>query len=75
MTATLTAAPTQTSAVTGAGDDLNHIYCCNPSLALCGTDISGSAETDFDVASCVVCADLEANYQPSGWCWPNCDQN
>lgn len=42
------------------GDDLSHIYCCDPDTALCGTDISGTDDAEFDEADCVVCADLES---------------
>jgi len=55
------------SRATSDGTDLNHIYCCDPDTALCGTDVSGQPETDLDEANCVVCLDLED--QP---CCPTC---
>ena len=39
--------------------DPTHIYCCNPDLALCGTDISNTPHVDQDGILCVVCEDLE----------------
>lgn len=45
--------------ITGSADDLNHVYCCDPDVALCGTDISGDEEVEYDTANCVVCLDLE----------------
>ncbi|MFH8867153.1 hypothetical protein [Streptomyces griseus] len=42
-----------------APPDLNHIYCCNPDLALCGTDLSTHPIVGIDDADCVVCLDLE----------------
>jgi hypothetical protein len=56
-------APTINPASTGS-DELNHIYCCDPDIALCGTDISADNEVDLDVANCVVCLDLEAAALP-----------
>lgn len=53
----------------GTTDNLDHVYCCNPDAALCGTDISGHEFASFDVADCVVCADLEAVGAP---CSPTC---
>lgn len=41
------------------GDDLDHIYCCDPNIALCGTDISDQPEDDNAEGTCVVCLDLE----------------
>lgn len=51
-------APVPAPARTSAGDELDHIYCCDPDLALCGTDISGHEDNDAD-GTCVVCLDLE----------------
>ncbi|WP_435597065.1 hypothetical protein [Streptomyces anulatus] len=42
-----------------APPDLNHIYCCNPDLALCGADVSTHPIVGIDDADCVVCLDLE----------------
>lgn len=54
MTADLAASAVS---VTAAGDRLDHIYCCNPDRALCGTDVSNMPE--IDDANCVVCLALE----------------
>ncbi|MCX4450643.1 hypothetical protein [Streptomyces sp. NBC_01789] len=52
-------APTPDRATTG-NSGLDHIYCCDPGLALCGTDVSDVPEIDPDSdITCVVCADLE----------------
>lgn len=57
MTARLKPSPVRTG---NRGSDLDHVYCCDPSLALCGADISDQPEIDDDrVISCVVCNDLE----------------
>jgi len=61
-------APTMATTATGSGDDLHHVYCCDPDIALCGTDISCSEFADFDVASCVVCADLDDADAPCDRC-------
>lgn len=51
-----------------AGADEHHVYCCNPDVALCGTDISGhDFAEDNESVSCVVCVDLDG--EP---CSPNC---
>ncbi|MGW3321095.1 hypothetical protein [Streptomyces virginiae] len=43
----------------GATDELDHLYCCDPDTALCGTDISDSPELfDDGETTCVVCVDL-----------------
>lgn len=58
----MTATPAETEPAVSAtsGGDLNHVYCCDPDTAWCGTDVSDAAEvgpdTDID---CVVCAELE----------------
>ena len=40
-------------------DGLDHLYCCDPDTALCGTDISDTPELfDDGETTCVVCADL-----------------
>jgi len=41
------------------GDGLDHLYCCDPDLALCGIDISGHHEDDSLPGTCVVCLALE----------------
>lgn len=44
----------------GAANELDHLYCCDPDTALCGTDISDSPELfDDGDTTCVVCDDLE----------------
>lgn len=59
MTTTVETSPA-TDASTAPGSDLNHVYCCDPNTAWCGTDISTHAEIDSDTPlDCVVCADLE----------------
>ena len=54
MTTATAPSPTTTS----VGEDLNHLYCCDPDLALCGLDVSALPEVDDDT-DCVVCLDLE----------------
>lgn len=49
-----------------SGDELDHLYCCDSDLALCGTDVSGHEDNDAD-GTCIVCLDLE--FQPC----PSCD--
>jgi hypothetical protein len=64
----LDAAPTPARTGPG-GTDLDHIYCCDPDVALCGTDISDAPEIDPNSEiNCVVCADLE--FQPCALCCP-----
>ncbi|MFF7631431.1 hypothetical protein [Streptomyces cyaneofuscatus] len=57
---TTTLAPTPAQPDTAPGERLDHLYCCNPDLALCGTDIGDASEIapDSDI-TCIVCADLE----------------
>lgn len=47
------------STASTSDDQLTHIYCCNPDLGLCGTDLSDTPEVDEDGILCVVCEDLE----------------
>lgn len=47
---------------TGTDTDLTHLYCCDPDIAICGEDLSGTPEVDEDGQLCVVCEDLE--FQP-----------
>lgn len=62
MTAPIVApAPTRT----GGSTDLNHIYCCDPDIALCGADVSAHPIVDLDDADCVVCLDLEEQPCPT----------
>ena len=45
--------------MTDDGDDLIHRYCCNPDVALCGTDLSGEDDCEVtDETECIVCAHL-----------------
>lgn len=44
--------------------ELDHVYCCNPNLALCGTDISTMGEADHQQATCVVCVELNDTGAP-----------
>lgn len=65
----MTHAVAPTPAATITSDDLNHLYCpCDPDTAVCGIDISGHAEGDFEEADCVVCADLEETNAPCARC-------
>jgi hypothetical protein len=54
---------------TTSGDDLAHVYCCNPDIALCGTDLCGVPEIPDDETTCVVCVDLDDAGLP---CCPAC---
>jgi hypothetical protein len=57
------------SAAASTGDDLAHVYCCNPDVALCGTDVTGVPEVPDEDTTCVVCLDLEdADFA----CCPTC---
>jgi hypothetical protein len=65
----LTLAPAPDRTTTGSGD-LDHVYCCDPDLALCGTDVSDVPEIDPDTdVDCIVCNDLDG--QP---CSPDCPE-
>jgi hypothetical protein len=56
-------APAPVKPDTGAGDELEHVYCkCNRDIGLCGIDISGHqfvAGWSDDVDPCVVCWEME----------------
>jgi hypothetical protein len=49
---------------TDTGDsDLDHVFCCEPTMALCGVNIAGDPVnegewTEDDPDLCVVCVDL-----------------
>lgn len=58
------AAPAVSPSRQGAGHMLNHIYCCDPNLSLCGLDLSDVPETDSET-DCTVCLDLEYETCPS----------
>ena len=60
----LQAAPRRAGA--DQGDDLHHIYCCNPDNSLCGTNISTYDHIEEpEDANCVVCLDLEEQPCPT----------
>ena len=41
-------------------DVIHHLWCCDPSTALCGTDVSGDEEETPEAGlACVVCVDLK----------------
>jgi len=50
-------------------DDLDHLYCCDPNRALCGSDLTDSPElADDEDENCVVCIDLDEQPCPDcGW--------
>ncbi len=50
---------------TPPSEAINHIYCCNPDLALCGVDVSAHPVVDIDDADCIVCLDLEDQTCPT----------
>jgi hypothetical protein len=42
-------------------DNLDHYFCCNPNIAMCGRDLTGFEyvpEGEISKNLCVVCADL-----------------
>ena len=41
------------------GETLDHLYCCDEDLSLCGLDISGHEEVDYMEDLCIVCWGLE----------------
>lgn len=66
---TLAFAEAATHATTG-GLDVNHVYCCDPDVGLCGEDISAIPDRwDHAVPVCVVCEDLDEAGAP---CSPTC---
>lgn len=46
------------SASSGDDDELAHVVCCDPDVALCGADVAG-AEWSTRGEPCVVCTDLD----------------
>lgn len=55
---------TESPRSTDDGDELTHLWCCDPDVALCGSDISNSVElyegeTIAGSPECIVCEDLE----------------
>lgn len=58
MTATTTSTEPAISTTSDSG--MNHIFCCDPDTAWCGTDVSNDSEVGPDTEiDCVVCAELE----------------
>jgi hypothetical protein len=57
----VTALAPEPVALRDSGDDsFTHVVCCNPNLALCGSDVTDVDWVGDDVeATCVVCAELE----------------
>lgn len=55
-----TVAPT--AAVASLSEAITHYYCCDPSRALCGLDLSDMPPAGDREQDCVVCADLDADY-------------
>jgi hypothetical protein len=52
------------------GSSLNHVYCCDPDLALCGLDLADVPDAwDPTVPTCVVCDDIDGAEVP---CGPTC---
>lgn len=64
MTTALDLAPTKGS--TDDGDELDHLFCCDEDVALCGSDLTGTefGEVVSEESLCLVCNDLEG--QPCG---------
>lgn len=57
---TTSLAPSPSGPSTTSDEGLDHIYCCDPDTALCGTDISGYVERPaLGDVDCIVCDDLE----------------
>lgn len=55
------ASPRASSGDGCSDDELDHWWCCNPDIALCGTDVSTAKEKEINPDSpltCVVCQDL-----------------
>lgn len=62
MTTALDEAPlVTTDGPNGTDDELDHIFCCNEDLALCGADISGTEfiSDDEELFPCVVCNEMQ----------------
>jgi hypothetical protein len=53
MTTCLAPDPTPTD--TSDGDDLHHIWCCHPDIAVCGVDLTGVPDVDEPDAGVQVC--------------------
>lgn len=49
-----------------AGDDFDHLYCCDPDLAHCGEDISEHEEVDDEELDnpCLLCSVLQGSICP-----------
>jgi hypothetical protein len=64
MTRLLVPAPSGTDAGLG---EMTHVYCCDPDVGLCGTDLTDLTEVSDDaVVDCVVRAELDG--QPCARC-------
>jgi len=50
----------------GSNDDMDHYFCCDENLALCGTDVTGMPFGRTAGFMCVVCEELR--YQPCERC-------
>jgi hypothetical protein len=65
--------PTLDGTCTDDGDEVQHVFCCDPLVGLCGADLSPDAgvtdEWTDDDFPCVVCEDLDASGVP---CSPSC---
>lgn len=53
MTTSTLPAPTRSDT---AGDDLDHFYCCDENVAMCGVDLTGVPEADNVGDLCPLCA-------------------
>ncbi|MFB8182554.1 hypothetical protein ACFC8N_42525 [Streptomyces sp. NPDC055966] len=59
--------------LTRSDSETTHVFCCNPDLALCGSDVSDTPVVPAGVGDdCVVCLDLEQ--QPCPHCEFNPDE-
>lgn len=45
-------------ALVDTDDPDHHYYCCNPDVALCGTDLTGHPYVDDEV-TCLICLAVE----------------
>lgn len=62
MTTATTEAPlVTTDGPNGTDDELDHLFCCDETVALCGADISDQeiVEESDQLFPCVVCRDME----------------
>lgn len=69
MTTAISEAPlVTTDGPNGTDDDLDHLFCCDENVAMCGADISDDeiVEDGSLLFPCVVCKDME--YRPCPKC-------